>query len=76
MWPKLPIKNAIKKNLKPLVKKETIIKYAKLKFTNPLVIVKSLKGTGENPAIPSKVIQAINPPSDETLLFQKDGSSL
>ena len=34
-------------------------------------MVKSLKGTGENPAIASKVIQAIVPPSEEILFFQK-----
>ena len=73
--PKFPIKNDIKKNLDPLVIKEIIIKYAKLKFINPLLIVKSLKGTGENPAIASNVIQAITPPSEETLFFQKDGST-
>ena len=42
-----------------------IIKYAKLKCINPLLIVKSLKGTGEKPAIASKVIQAIIPPSED-----------
>ena len=73
--PKFPIKKAIRKNLEPLVNKETIIKYAKLKFTNPLEIVKSLKGRGEKPAIANKVIQANTPPSDETLFFQKDGST-
>ena len=73
--PKFPIKNAIKKNLDPLVNKEIIIKYAILKCINPLLIVKSLKGRGEKPAIASKVIQAIIPPSDETLFFQKDGST-
>ena len=74
--PKFPIKKAIKKNLDPRVTRATIIKYIKLKCTKPLLIVRSLKGTGENPAIASKVIQAITPPSDETLLFQKDGSTL
>ena len=73
--PKFPIKNAIKKNLDPLVNKEIKIKYAKLKCINPLLMVKSLKGTGENPAIASKVIQAITPPSEETLFFQNDGST-
>ena len=73
--PKFPIKKEIKKNLEPLVNKETIIKYTILKCTNPLEIVKSLKGIGENPAIASKVIHAITPPSDETLSFQKDGST-
>ena len=38
-------------------------------------MVKSLKGIGEKPAIASKVIQAIIPPSEETLFFQKDGST-
>ena len=66
----------IRKNLEPLVNKETIIKYAKLKCTNPLLMVRSLKGKGEKPAIASKVIHAITPPSDEILFFQKDGSTL
>ena len=48
--PKFPIKNEIKKNLEPLVNKATITKYAILKCTNPLLIVKSLKGTGEKPS--------------------------
>ena len=73
--PKFPIKNAIKKNLEPLVNNETIIKYAKLKCTKPLLMVRSLKGKGEKPAIVSKVIHATSPPSDETLSFQKDGST-
>ena len=68
--PKFPIRNAIKKNLKPLVINETIIKYIKLKFTNPLVIVKSLNGIGENPAIANKVIHAIVPPSEDILSFK------
>ena len=33
--------------------------------TKPLVIVKSLKGTGVNPASATRVIQAITPPSEE-----------
>ena len=73
--PKFPIKNAIKKNLDPLVNKEMMIKYAKLKCINPLLMVNSLKGTGENPAMANKVIHAITPPSEETLFFQKDGST-
>ena len=73
--PKFPIKNAIKKNLEPLVNKEIITKYTMLKCINPLVMVKSLKGTGEKPAIANKGIQANTPPSDETLFFQKDGST-
>ena len=70
--PKFPIRNAIKKNLKPLVIIETIIKYSKLKFTNPLVIVKSLNGIGENPAIANKVIHATTPPSEDILSFKND----
>ena len=35
-------------------------------------MVKSLNGTGVNPAIASNVIQAITPPSDETLSFKND----
>ena len=73
--PKFPIKNAISKNLEPLVNKEIITKYAKLKCINPLLMVKSLKGKGEKPAIASKVIHAIVPPSDEILFFQKYGST-
>ena len=70
--PKFPTRNAIKKNLEPLVINETIIKYSKLKCTNPLVIVKSLKGIGENPAIANKVIHAITPPSEDILSFKND----
>ena len=73
--PKFPIRNAIAKNLKPLVIIETIIKYSKLKFTNPLVIVKSLNGIGENPAIANKVIHAIVPPSEDILSFKNDALS-
>ena len=43
-----------------------------LKFTKPLVIVKSLKGTGVKPAIARSVIQAITPPSLETLSFKNE----
>ena len=70
--PKFPTRNAIKKNLEPLVINETIIKYSKLKCTNPLVIVKSLNGIGENPAIANKVIHAIVPPSEDILSFKND----
>ena len=35
-------------------------------------MVKSLNGTGVNPAIANNVIQAIVPPSEETLPFKKD----
>ena len=73
--PKFPIRNAIKKNLEPLVIKETIIKYTILKCTNPLVIVKSLNGIGENPAIANKVTQAIVPPSEDILSFKNDALS-
>ena len=73
--PKFPIKKAIKKNLDPLVKREIIIKYTKLNCINPLLMVNSLKGKGENPAIANKVIHAITPPSEEILFFQKDGST-
>ena len=69
--PKLPRRKAIIKNLDPLVKRETITKYRKLKCTNPLVIVNNLKGTGVKPAIASNVTQAIVPPSEETLSFKK-----
>ena len=73
--PKFPIRNEIKKNLEPLVINEIIIKYIKLKCTNPLVIVKSLNGTGENPAIANNVIHAIVPPSEDILSFKKDALS-
>ena len=43
-----------------------------LKLTNPLVIVKSLNGTGVKPAIANNVIQAKIPPSEATLSFKKD----
>ena len=69
---KFPIRKAIKKNLKPLVIKETIIKYNKLKCMNPLVIVRSLKGIGENPAIANKVIHAITPLSEDILSIKND----
>ncbi len=70
--PKFPIRNAIIKNLKPLVIIETIIKYSKLKLTNPLVIVKSLNGIGENPAIANKVTHATVPPSVDILSLKND----
>ena len=70
--PKFPIKNAIKKKREPLVKIEIIIKYKILKLMKPLVIVSSLKGTGENPAIARRVIQAITPPSEDTLSFKNE----
>ncbi len=38
----------------------------------PLVIVSSLNGIGENPAIANKVIQVKTPPSEETLSFKND----
>ena len=70
--PKFPTRNAIKKNLEPLVINDTTKKYSKLKLTKPLVIVRSLKGIGENPAIANKVIQAIVPPSEDILSFKND----
>ena len=71
--PKFPTKKAIKKNLEPLViNNETTIKYNKLKWTKPLVIVKSLNGIGENPAIANKVIQAMVPPSEDILSFKNE----
>ena len=62
--PKLPTKNATKKKREPLVTREIIIKYRILKLIKPLVIVSSLKGTGENPATANRVIHAITPPSE------------
>ena len=49
--PNLLTKNANKKNLKPLVIRQVTKKINKLNFIKPLVIVRSLKGTGVNPAI-------------------------
>ena len=66
------MRKAIKKNLKPLVKNEIITKYKKLKWTNPLVIVNNLNGTGEKPAIANSVIQATTPPSEDTLSLRKE----
>ena len=73
--PKFPTKNAIKKKREPLVKREIMIKYKILKFIKPLVIVSSLKGTGEKPAIAKSVIHAITPPSEDTLSFKNEASS-
>ena len=73
--PKFPTKNAIKKKREPLVRREMIIKYKILKFIKPLVIVSNLKGTGEKPAIAKRVIQAITPPSEETLSFKNEALS-
>ena len=73
--PKFPTKKAIKKKREPLVKTEIIIKYKILKFIKPLVIVSSLKGTGEKPAIANRVIQAMTPPSEDTLSFKNEVSS-
>ena len=73
--PKFPTKNAIKKKREPLVKREIITKYKILKFIKPLVIVSNLKGTGEKPAIARSVIQAITPPSEDTLFFKNEASS-
>ena len=73
--PKFPTKNAIKKKRDPLVTREIKIKYKKLKFIKPLVIVSSLKGTGEKPAIANREIQAIIPPSEDTLSFKNEASS-
>ena len=69
--PKFPIKNAIKKNLEPLVSNDIMTKYKKLKCTKPLVIVNNLNGTGVKPAIARRVIQAITPPSEDILSFKK-----
>ena len=73
--PKFPTKNAIKKKRDPLVMREMKIKYKILKFIKPLVIVSNLNGTGEKPAIAKRVIQAMTPPSEETLSFKNEVSS-
>ena len=39
------------------------------------MIVSNLNGTGENPAIAKRVIQAITPPSEETLSFKNEALS-
>ena len=54
--PNLLTKNAIKKNLKPRVIRQVTKKINKLNFINPLVIVRSLNGTGVNPAINNVII--------------------
>ena len=52
----------IRENISEAQRKDgASIKNAILKFINPLLMVRSLKGTGENPAIASRVIQAIIP---------------
>ena len=38
----------------------------------PLVIASNLNGTGEKPAIAKRVIQAITPPSEDTLSFKNE----
>ena len=43
-----------------------------LKLTKPLVMVSSLNGTGVKPAIAKSVIQAMTPPSEDTLSFKKE----
>ena len=65
--PKRLVKYETKKNLKPLVKRQIKKKTVRLKPITPLVIVKTLKGKGVNPArniIPS---QAKKPPLVEIL---------
>ena len=73
--PYLLVKNAIKKNLKPLVIIQIIIKKIRLKWINPLEIVKSLNGRGVNPAVKSIPIQETKPPVVENFSFRKFGSS-
>ena len=51
--PNLCTKKANRKNLNPLVKTDVIKNINKLNWIKPLVMVKSLKGTGVNPAINS-----------------------
>ena len=71
LFPNFADKNATIKNLKP----REIIQITKntniLKFIRPLVIVKSLKGIGVNPArnkVPSQIEKA--PPPDDNCCFK------
>ena len=75
LFPYLLVKNAIKKNLRPLVTIQIIIKKIKLKWINPLEIVKSLNGRGVNPAVKSIPIQEAKPPVVENFSFKKFGFS-
>ena len=75
LFPYLLVKNATKKNLKPLVTTQIIIKKIKLKWINPLEIVKSLNGRGVNPAVKSIPIQEAKPPVVENFSFKKLGFS-
>ena len=75
LFPYLLVKNAIKKNLRPLVTIQMIIKKIKLKWINPLEIVKSLNGRGVNPAVKSIPSQEAKPPVVENFSFKKFGSS-
>ena len=75
LFPYLLVKNATKKNLKPLVTIQIIIKKIKSKWINPLEIVKSLNGRGVNPAVKSIPIQEAKPPVVENFSFKKFGSS-
>ena len=75
LFPYLLVKNATKKNLKPLVTIQIIIKKIKLKWINPLEIVKSLNGRGVNPAVKSIPSQEAKPPAVENFSFKKFGSS-
>ena len=50
LLPKIEVKYETKKNLSPLVNKQISINTIILKFIIPLVIVKTLKGRGVNPA--------------------------
>ena len=73
--PYLYVKNATKKNLKPLVTTQIIIKKSKLKWINPLEIVKSLNGIGVNPAVKRIPNQEKKPPFVENFSFKKFGLS-
>ena len=75
LFPYLLVKNATKKNLKPLVTTQIITKKIKLKWINPLEIVKSLNGRGVNPAVKSIPIQEAKPPVVENFSFKKFGFS-
>ena len=64
-----------KKNLKPLVMIQIIIKEIILKWINPLDIVNSLNGRGVKPAVKSMPSQETKPPFVENFSFKKLGSS-
>ena len=63
--PNFIVRKATKKNLNPLEIKQIIIKIKILKPIIPLVIVKTLKGRGVNPARNKVPSQSITPAFEE-----------